>query len=720
MTDILQTIRALDGVAGARFRDDNRGVIVLCRKDTDRHAVRTICDDNNMALVIESVEGEISPEEAEIANLPQMIRFTVICLIATVLGYVVQAIVGEAEVYYWWPFFIIAMIFGGYDSAIETYHSFRKLTFNIDALMFIGALGATAVGQPAEGALLMFLFSMAGTHETYAMGRTHASIRTLIAMSPREAEVVNANGIRTISVEALVPGDVVFVRPGGQIPADGLVTSGTSSVNEASITGESVPVDKKPGAKTFAGTINGEGALHIQVTTDAAQSTLARIVSVVREAREQKARSQDFTDRIIGNYYAKAVAITALLAIVIGRLVTDEPWGDTIYRAMTLLVVMSPCALVISIPASLLSALAHSARNGVLFKGGKQLEAAATIKVVAFDKTGTLTTGRPGVVAVIPVGGPGRITLDLPQQQRTTGADDALSNMTDDQIRLLVAAAAVEHASEHPLARAIVQGAKERGLTIPAATDFKAVVAAGATAVVAGQRLRVGKPSLFGHVTSDVLFEIEAEQRRGNTTIAVGSEDDIWGLITIADTVRPESKVALQDLHRAGYRIALLTGDNQHVANALAKELGLDDVRAELLPQDKVEAIRDLQRKYGPVAMIGDGINDAPALATADLGIAMGSAGSDVAHESADVVLMKDDLSRLTGALQLAKQARTVIWQNLVFAFIVIAVLVISTLTPGFDMKMTYGVIGHEGSTLLVVANGLRLLLPMRTDKRIA
>jgi Cd2+/Zn2+-exporting ATPase len=720
MTDILQTIRALDGVAGARFRDDNRGVIVLCRKDTDRHAVRAICDDNNMALVIESVEVEISPEEAEIANLPQMIRFTVICLIATVLGYVVKYVVGDDQVNYWWPFFIVAMIFGGYDSAIETYHSFRKFTFNIDALMFIGALGATAVGQPAEGALLMFLFSMAGTLETYAMGRTHASIRTLIAMSPREAEVVNANGTRTISVEALVPGDVVFVRPGAQIPADGLVTSGTSSVNEASITGESVPVDKKPGTKAFAGTINGEGALHIQVTTDAAQSTLARIVSVVREAREQKARSQDFTDRIIGNYYAKAVAIASLLAIVIGRLVTDEPWGDTIYRAMTLLVVMSPCALVISIPASLLSALAHSARNGVLFKGGKQLEAAATIKVVAFDKTGTLTTGRPGVVAVIPVGGPGRITLDLPQQQRTTGADDALSNMTDDQIRLLVAAAAVEHASEHPLARAIVQGAKERGLTIPEATDFKAVVAAGATAVVAGQRLRVGKPSLFGHVTSDVLFEIEAEQRRGNTTIAVGSEDDIWGLITIADTVRPESKVALQDLHRAGYRIALLTGDNQHVANALAKELGLDDVRAELLPQDKVDAIRDLQRKYGPVAMIGDGINDAPALATADLGIAMGSAGSDVAHESADVVLMKDDLSRLTGALQLAKQARTVIWQNLVFAFIVIAVLVVSTLTPGFDMKMTYGVIGHEGSTLLVVANGLRLLLPMRTDKRIA
>lgn len=716
--EILQEIRALDGVAGVRMRDDGAGVIVVCRKDTDRHALRDLCDANNLALEIEAVEAEISPEEAEIADLPRMIRFTAICLVATVLGYVVKYFVGEDQPVYWWPFFIIGMVFGGWDSAIESYHSLRKLEFNIDALMFIGALGATAVGEPAEGALLMFLFSLAGTLETYAMGRTHASIRTLIAMTPRVAEVVSANGTRTISVEALEPGDVVFVRPGAQIPADGLVTSGSSSVNEASITGESVPVDKKPGAKAFAGTINGEGALQIEVTTAAAQSTLARIVHVVREAREQKAQSQDFTDRIIGNYYAKAVAIVSLLAIVVGRLLVTEPWGDTIYRAMTLLVVMSPCALVISIPASLLSALAHSARTGVLFKGGKQLESAASIKVVAFDKTGTLTTGRPRVVSVIPVGGPGRISLELPAQPHIAD-DDVLGPMTEDQVRLLVAAAAIEHASEHPLARAVVAGAQERGLTIPAATDFKAVVAAGATATVNGQRLRVGKPTLFTRVTPDVHIEIDAQQRMGNTTIAVGSEDDIWGLIGIADTVRPESKAALQALHAAGYRVALLTGDNQHVANALAKDLGLDDVRAELLPQDKVEAVKDLQRKYGPVAMIGDGINDAPALATATLGVAMGSAGSDVAHESADVVLMRDDLSRLTGALTLAKKARVVIWQNLIFAFSIIALLVFSTLVlqtlaPEFKMSMTYGVIGHEGSTLLVVANGLRLLLPAR------
>lgn len=716
--DVLQALRAVAGVAGARLRDDGTGVIVACRKDTDRHALRAICDDNNLALELEAIEAELSPEEAEIADLPRMIRYTAICLVATLLGYGAQAWFGIDQPLYWWPFFIVAMVFGGWDSAIESYHSLMKFEFNIDALMFIGALGATAIGQPVEGALLMFLFSLAGTLETYAMGRTHASIRTLIAMTPRVAEVVSASGSRTISVEALEIGDVVFVRPGAQIPADGLVTEGTSSVNEASITGESVPVDKKPGAKAFAGTINGEGALHIEVTTTAAQSTLARIVQVVREAREQKAQSQDFTDRIIGNYYAKAVAIVSLLAIVIGRLVVNEPWGDTIYRAMTLLVVMSPCALVISIPASLLSALAHSARTGVLFKGGKQLESAATIKVVAFDKTGTLTTGKPRVVSVIPVGGPGRITLQLPEQPQISH-DDVLGPMTADQIRLLVAAAAIEHASEHPLARAVVAGAQERGLTIPNATDFKAVVAAGATATVNGQRLRVGKPMLFTRVTPDVHIEIDAQQRMGNTTIAVGSEDDIWGLIGIADTVRPEAKDALQALHTAGYRVALLTGDNQHVANALAKDLGLDDVRAELLPQDKVEAIKDLQRKYGPVAMIGDGINDAPALATANLGVAMGTAGSDVAHESADVVLMRDDLSRLTGALLLSKKARTVIWQNLIFAFSVIAVLVFSTLVlktllPSFDMTMTYGVIGHEGSTLLVVANGLRLLLPAR------
>lgn len=710
--EILQEVRSLTGVAGARLSDDMRTLTVLARSDVNRYELRRLSDAANVALIIEHVDSERTPEEEEIADLPKMVWFTSICLVTTIAGWVLQEIAGVSA---WLPIvsYVLAYVFGGYFSAQKAYESIKQREFDVNMLMIVAALGAAALGEPREGALLMFLFSLSGTLETFAMGRTHASIRSLIAMTPREAEVIVAGDTRSTSVEALIPGDVVLVRPGSQIPADGVVRAGASAVDEASITGESVPVDKKEGMHVYAGTLNGQGALEVEVTADASQSTLARIVDVVREAREQKAQSQDFTDRIIGVYYAYAVVVVTLLSIVIARLVVDEPWDATIYRSMTLMVVMSPCALVISIPASLLSALAHSARNGVLFKGGRQLEAAATIKVIALDKTGTLTTGRPGVVAVIPVGGPGRMGVDIPVSTVSDYPhDDTMGVLSDDQVRLLIAAAAVEQASEHPLARAVVQSAKERNLQIPEATEFKAVVAAGATAMVGGQRLRVGKPTLFSMVTPDVLVEISAQQRQGNTVIAIGSESEVWGLIAISDTIRPESKGALDALHAAGYKLALLTGDNEHVARALAKELGLDDVRAELLPQDKVEAVKELQRRYGPVAMIGDGVNDAPALAVADVGIAMGKGGTDVAHESADVVLMRDDLSRLAGALRLAKQARRVIWQNLTFAFSVIAILVVMTILG--NVELTLGVIGHEGSTLLVVANGLRLLLPTR------
>lgn len=710
--ETLQTIRALPGVAGVKYAVTGRGVVVQCRGDADVRALRAIADAAQMSLVVEHVDTEITPEEAEIADLPRMIQFTVTCLVATVLGWILAD----------WPgvpwivptiAYVVAYAFGGYFSALESLDSLKKREFDVNTLMIVAALGSAAMGEPREGALLMFLFSLSGTLETYAMGRTHASIRSLIAMTPREAELLVNGETREISVEAIVPGDVVLVRPGGQIPADGVIRAGDSTVNEASITGESMPVEKHVGHKVYAGTLNGQGALEVTVTADASQSTLARIVSVVREAREQKANSQDFTDRVIGVYYAYAVVAVTLLSIVIARLFVDEAWHATLYRSMTLMVVMSPCALVISIPASLLSALARAARDGVLFKGGRQLEAAAEIKVVAFDKTGTLTTGRPGVVAVIPVGGPGRMHDVIPEiTEHVHPHDDQLGQMTADQMRLLAAAAAVEQSSEHPLARAVVQSTRERAIPIPEASEFKALIAAGATAVVSGQRLRVGKPTMFRMMTPDVLIEVQAQQRDGNTVIAVGSDDEIWGLIAVSDTMRAEAKQALHDLRNAGYRLALLTGDNEHVARALAKELGLDDVRAELLPQDKVDAVKDLQQRYGPVAMIGDGINDAPALATASLGVAMGSGGTDVAHESADVVLMKDDLSKLASALLLARHARRVVLQNLVFAFGVIAALVIFTLKG--DMLLTYGVVGHEGSTLLVVANGLRMLLPVR------
>jgi Cd2+/Zn2+-exporting ATPase len=711
MTDVLVQIREVNGVAGVKLRDDTQGVVVQCRADANRHAIRQICDQANLALTIESVDVGLTPEEEEIADLPKMIRFTSICLVATVAGWILQEISG-VPVWVVWGVFLVAYVFGGYFTSLKALAMIRNRQFGIDMLMILAALGAAAVGEPREGALLMFLFSLSGTLETYAMGRTHASIRSLIAMTPREAEVMDARGVRIISVEALEVGDVVLVRPGTQIPADGVIVRGESTINEASITGESIPVDKKLGAHVFAGTINGQGALEIEVRADASQSTLARIVSVVREAREQKAQSQDFTDRIVGVYYAYLVVVVTIIAFVVGVVWLSEPWAVAFYRAMTLMVVMSPCALVISIPAALLSALARSARDGVLFKGGRYLEAAAKVTVVALDKTGTVTTGQPQVVAVIPVGGPGRISDQMPciDVQEVLQSDQSTLNV--DQIRLLVAAAAVESPSEHPLAKAVVQGALKRGLIIPAVTEFKAIVAAGASGVVCDQRLRVGKPTLFANVTPDVMIEIEALQRQGNTVIAVGSDVEIWGLIAIADTVRPETRQALRALQKDGVKLALLTGDNQHVAYSLAKDLGIDDVRADLLPQDKVAAIKDLQRRYGAVAMIGDGVNDAPALATADVGVAMGKGGTDVAHESADVVLMRDDLSKLAGALRLAKRARRVVWQNLIFAMTVIVMLVIFTLRG--DVELTLGVIGHEGSTLLVVANGLRLLWPSK------
>ncbi len=708
MADILVQIREVNGVAGVKLREDGKGVVVQCRADANRHAIRNICDQANLALTIESVEVSLTPEEEEIADLPKMIRFTTICLVTTTAGWVLQEMTGVPS-WLLWSVFAIAYIFGGYFTGLKAIEMIRNREFGIDMLMILAALGAAAVGEPREGALLMFLFSLSGTLETYAMGRTHASIRSLIAMTPREAEVTDVRGVRVISVEALEVGDVVLVRPGAQIPVDGVIVRGESTINEASITGESVPVDKKVGAHVFAGTINGQGALEVEVQTDASQSTLARIVSVVREAREQKAQSQDFTDRIVGVYYAYAVVIVTVVAFVVGVVWLGETWPQAFYRAMTLMVVMSPCALVISIPAALLSALARSARDGVLFKGGRHLETAATVKVVALDKTGTVTTGQPQVVAVIPVGGPGRISDQMPC---ISVVDASQTGLTVDQVRLLVAAAAIETPSEHPLAKAVVQGAITRGLTVPAVTEFKAIVAAGASGIVCGQRLRVGKPTLFANVTPDVIIEIEALQRQGNTVIAVGSDAEIWGLIAIADTVRPETRHALHALRRDGIRLALLTGDNQHVAYALAKDLGIDDVRADLLPQDKVAAIKELQQRYGAIAMIGDGVNDAPALATADVGIAMGKGGTDVAHESADVVLMRDDLAKLAGALRLAKRARRVVWQNLIFAMSVIMILVIFTIRG--DVALTLGVIGHEGSTLLVVANGLRLLWPTK------
>jgi Cd2+/Zn2+-exporting ATPase len=648
-------------------------------------------------------------EEQELAALPWMIRLTVACLVATGLGWALEYVPGMPT-YVPWLLYGLAYAAGGYYSIQEAWDTLRRRQFDVNFLMIVAAVGAALVGQPREGAVLMFLFSLSGTLETYAMGRTYASIRALLDLAPQTATVLREGQEQRVPVEQVTVGETVLVRPGEQIPTDGIVMQGSSAVNEATITGESMPAEKSPRSKVFAGTLNTQGALHIRVGAAVHDSALARIVATVQEAREQKAKSQDFTDRVIGQYYAYAVVGITLLAILIPLVFLGWDLQTTLYRAMTLMVVASPCALVISIPAALLSALARAARLGVLFKGGAHLESAARVKVVAFDKTGTLTTGRPGVVAVIPVGGPGRLPESMPCVAcYPAPPDDQLGQMTPDQFRLFAVAAAVERYSEHPLARAIVKGAEERGVPVPEASEFQALMGAGATATVCEQRLRIGRPSMFAPLTPDVALEVEDQQRRGRTVVLLGDEQP-WGLIAVADTVRPEAAAAVARLKALGIaKVVLLTGDNKSVAETLGAQLGVDEVRAELLPQQKVEAIRELQARYGPVAMIGDGVNDAPALATASLGVAMGAAGTDVALESADMLLMGDDLSRLPVALELARKARRVVLQNLVFAFGVMATLMVLA-TLG-EVPLPLGVVGHEGSTLIVVLSGLRLLV---------
>lgn len=713
--ELIAQLRTRPGVLAVHYDEQER--VLTLRYDGGRVNVADIeALARSAGATLRMLPAEtrpLTPEEAELAALPWMIRLTALTLVMVIAGWVVEDF---TTLPHWvaWLMYAIAYASGGFYSVQEAWETLKKRQFDVNFLMIVAAVGAAIVGQPREGAILMFLFSLSGTLETYAMGRTHASIRALLDMTPKEAEVYRNGTLVRVLVEELQVGEVVLVRPGAQVPADGVVVRGESALNEASITGESMPVEKRPGAKVFAGTINGQGALEVRVTTSVENSTLARIVQVVREAREQKAKSQDFTDRVIGQYYAYAVVGLTLLAIIIPLLFLGWDLSTTLYRAMTLMVVASPCALVISIPAALLSALAASARGGVLFKGGRHLEAAAQVRVVAFDKTGTLTTGRSGVVAVIPVDGAAAeleqalATAEAPARPPQPIPDDMLGPLSPDQRRLLALAAAVERPSEHPLARAIVRGADERGLPTPVVTGFESLTGAGAAANINGCRMTIGRPSLFD-LTPEVAAQITAQQELGRTVVALGCGRTVWGIIAIADTVRPEAAAAVARLKQTGIeRVVLLTGDNRQVAQTLGQALGVDEVRAELLPEEKVAVVRELEERYGPVAMVGDGINDAPALASATLGVAMGAAGTDVALESADVLLMSDDLSRLPGALRLARRARSIVRQNLAFAFSVMAILMVFAMFGAIPLPL--GVIGHEGSTLIVVANGLRLL----------
>jgi Cd2+/Zn2+-exporting ATPase len=600
-------------------------------------------------------------------------------------------------------FFLAAYIAGGWHGTLHGVRSLLHGSVDVDLLMILAALGAAYVHHAFEGAMLLFLFSLSHTLQELAIERSRSAISALVKLRPETALRKQGAETRLVGIEELAVGDLIIVRPGESIAVDGLVVEGISSVNQASITGESLPVDKKPGDPVFAGTLNEHGGLEIRTTKRATESTLAKLIELVEKAQGQKAASQRFLERA-EKFYALGVILFTAALIVVPVWLLGHPFQSSFYRAMTVMVVASPCALVISTPASILSAIAAAARRGVLFKGGVYLEKAAAIEIVAFDKTGTLTEGRP-------------VVTDLHVIVRAGLGAAEISCLEEE---LLWLAAAVESRSEHPIARAIVKEAERRFMPIERCTKFQSVAGHGVSAEVCGRRIAVGNLKYFDGYESPERTELERQMDRmqdaGRTGMLVGEivgEETqpcvrYLGFIAVADKVRAEAPAIVARLRELGVkRIAMLTGDGPRVAAAVAKACGVDEVHADLLPQDKVRVIKRL-KEAGRTAMVGDGVNDAPALATADVGVAMGAAGTDVAMETADVVLMSDALDGVPFVLALSRRTRRVVYQNLTFALAVILVLIVGAL--GFALPLPLGVVGHEGSTVLVCLNGLRLL----------
>jgi len=628
--------------------------------------------------------------------------FALICGGLLGIGFAIEKLVPAPA---WVPvaLFIAAYGFGGYFTLREAIDNLRLKRFEIDTLMLVAAAGAGALGAWAEGALLLFLFSLGHALEHYAMGRAKRAIEALAELAPETALVRRGDRELEIPVEELEIGDTVIVKPDERIAADGFLIKGTSSVNQAPVTGESMPVDKRPvmdhaaasaapetveaAYRVFAGTINGSGLIEIEVTRKSTDSALAKVVKMVSEAETQRSPTQRFTDRFERIFVPAVLALT--VALLFAWVVVDEPFRDSFYRAMAVLVAASPCALAIATPSAVLSGVARAARGGVLVKGGGPLENLGSLNAIAFDKTGTLTEGRPRITDVIPVDGV-------------------------DKDELLAIAVAVEKLSNHPLARAIARDGAERlgEHAIPTASDLGSLTGRGVTARVDGEPIIIGKAEMFGidglaPLSQPMADAIATLREGGRTTMVVRRGDRDLGAIGLMDTPREAAGQTLARLRKLGItRMIMISGDNQKVAETIAAEVGIDEAIGDLMPEDKVDAIRKL-RDQGKVAMVGDGVNDAPAMANATVGIAMGAAGSDVALETADVALMADDLAHLPFAVGLSRSTRTIIRQNVFVSLGVVALLVPATI---FGLGIGPAVAAHEGSTLLVVFNALRLL----------
>lgn len=585
-------------------------------------------------------------------------------------------------------FYLLAYLAGGFEPTRHGLTAALHLRFDIDFLMVVAAIGAAVLGQWAEGAFLLFLFSLGHALEHFALDRARQAVQQLSELTPQTGRVIRAGRELEVLVEELERGDVVIVRPGERIPADGEVLRGESTVDQSAVTGESIPVDKAPGQSVFAGTINGAAVLEVKVTRLARESTLARVVQMVAEAQTQKSPTQQFTDRFEKIFVPAALA-AAVLVIVVPPLAGWLTWQQALVRGLTLLVAASPCALAISTPAAVLAGIAQGARNGVLIKGGAHLWSLGHISALAFDKTGTITYGRPVVTDVLPLNGLSREEL----------------------LRL---AAAVESRSEHPLGRAVVSYALSQPLPAAEPAPVEAVRVIGGQGIEArlnGSYVRIGSLKLFAgeDLPAEITRQVEELENAGKTTMLVQRGQTFLGILALADQPREGVAGVMARLKQQGIqKLVMLTGDNPRVAAAVASQVGLTDFQASLLPGEKRLAVQSLLEEHGSVAMVGDGVNDAPALATATVGIAMGGAGSGVALETSDVALMGDDLSKLPFAVGLSRQANGIIRQNL---FIALGVtLVLSPLAILGIAEIAPAIIFHEGSTILVALNALRLL----------
>ncbi|MAC56166.1 MAG: cadmium-transporting ATPase [Gimesia sp.] len=584
--------------------------------------------------------------------------------------------------------YVLAYLTGGYDAARHGIHAALKLRFDIDVLMVVAAIGAAVLGDWPEGALLLFLFSLGHALEHYAMDRARRAIASLGQVTPKMARRRRDGSETEVPVEELERGDLVVVRTGERIPVDGRVIDGNSAVDESPITGESIPVEKTAGNDVFAGSLNGDGSLEVEVSRLARDTTLARVVQMVEEAQTQKSPTQRFTEKF-ESIFVPVILVGVVIVIIIPPIWGWLTWSDSFLRSMTILVAASPCALAIATPAAILAGIAQAARNGVLIKGGVHLEMLGRLKAMAFDKTGTITRGEPEITDIVPYS--------------ITSQDELLRTV-----------AAVESRSSHPLARAVVRSASDAGLDLPEANNVNSIVGQGVEAILNGKRVQIGNLDLFAHadgssLPQDIVNQVKQLQEEGKTTMVVTQNDRPLGVIALADRPREQAKRTLDQLGDMGLnQLIMLTGDNERVATAISREVGLTEYRASLLPDEKVAAVKDYLVRFGYVAMLGDGVNDAPALTASSVGIAMGTGGSDVALETADVALMADDLSKLPFAVGLGRQTRAIIRQNLVVSLGVIALLIPAALLGVAGIGVA--IIFHEGSTLLVVANALRLL----------